>query len=742
MVTRGPPEARFVVHPLAIPSLLAAAWCTGAALATHGAGIVAGALVVCAALCVTLHRGRAGPEVLALTAALAVLGGREHRIVEMPAGTLRIEGRVVRADAHPDGTRTVLQHHGWTLELWVEGARELLPGDAVRGLARASHPGVPGMPHTLRCTAEGLEVEPGPPSLGRLAARARSALAAALRAVVGGEAGELLVTLVLGERAAVPAELRDAHRATGLSHLLAVSGAHAAMIAWALGLMPGGRRMRPVRNRAWLATALLLLAAYGAVAGAEAPVVRAVCVCVLGAVAVREGRRLPAASGLAAPAVVTALWSPAELTSPGFVLSYAAVAGLACAAASGPPAPHGPRERWLLAPLRASAWALLATAPFTLLWFGQCAPWTVALTPLLAPLVTVLLLLGLATAVLGTLAPAVATIPALALPPLCATYAGAVQLADGLPFTPVLAHANPEPLLLAAGFAGALVVLLVRPTIRCAALAALCACVPHFLPARQPGPSFKLLAVGHGQCAVATLDCGATAVVDCGSMDHVLLPARHLAAQLRRRRIELLVVTHGDRDHTGSIPALLGLVRVQHAVLPLDLVDEPCGIALRAHGTAITVLAPGESCTPLEGVVVAAPSPLPAHDNDGSLWVRVAVGGIEVLLGGDAEARGIGAALHAGVASAADVLVAPHHGRPCVASTRLLDAVRPAALLVSSALADGATALGLEARSRGIGVHTTGLRGDLVLQPGQPPRIHGALADPVGISPGRGLRGR
>jgi len=122
--------------------------------------------------------------------------------------------------------------------------------------------------------------------------------------------------------------------------------------------------------------------------------------------------------------------------------------------------------------------------------------------------------------------------------------------------------------------------------------------------------------------------------------------------------------------------------------------------------------------------------------------VRVAVGGIEVLLGGDAEARGIGAALHAGVASAADVLVAPHHGRPCVASTRLLDAVRPAALLVSSALADGATALGLEARSRGIGVHTTGLRGDLVLQPGQPPRIHGALADPVGISPGRGLRGR
>lgn len=736
MVTRAVPEARFVVHPLATPCLLAAGWSTGAALATHAAGIVAGALVACAALFVALCRGRAGPEVLALTAVLATLGGREHRIDDLPAGTLRIEGRVVRADAFPDGARVLLRHHGWDLELWVEGPCNVLPGDDVRGICRATPRGMPGEPHSLRAQASGLEVRGGAVSLARLAAVARNALAASLRSMVRGEEGELLVTLVLGERSAVPPDLRDAHRATGLSHLLAVSGAHAAMIAWALGLMPGGRRMRPVRSRAWLATALLLLAAYGAVAGAEAPVLRAVCVCALGAVAAREGRRLPAASGLGAPAVVTALWSPTELLSPGFVLSYAAVAGLACAAAHGTKAPHTARERWLLAPLRASAWAMLTTAPWTLLWFGQCAPWTIALTPLLAPLVTVLLLLGLTAALLGIAAPAVAAAPALVLPPLCSLYAASVRLADGLPFTPVLAPTNPEPLVLGSGFAAAVVLLLLAPTNRGAAAAALGACAPHFLPTRADEPVFRLLATGHGQCALATLDNGLNVVVDCGSMEHLHAPAHRAVARLRNRRIDLLVVTHGDRDHVGAIPALLGLVRVHRAVLPRDLLDEPCGRALRAHGAQVTLLAPGDACEPAPGLTVTAPSPLPAHENDGSLWVRVTLGSTTILLGGDAEARGIAAALHAGSAPPSTVLVAPHHGRPCPATARLLDAVRPAAVLVSNAAADGISAVGLEARRRGIAVHATGLRGDLALEPGPPPRVGGALHDPLQVSSG------
>ena len=742
MVTRGPEEARFVVHPLAIPVLLAAVWSTVAAIATHSLGVAGGAAVAATALGASLRRGRAGPELLAVTALFASLGTKEQWAEGLPDGPVAVAGVLVRADASPDGTRIVVQQHGWRLRVWVEGPSALLPGDRVHCIARSTPAAGPGMPTSLRTSAGGVHCSQGRPSFARWTAQARNGLARSIRGVVGGEEGELLVTLVLGERAAIPSDLREAHRATGLSHLLAVSGAHAAMLAWAMGLMPGGRRMRPVRNRLALGIALLLLVAYGAIAGAEAPVVRAVCTCVVGAVAANEGRRLAAAGGLSAPAILTAHFSPAELLTPGFVLSYSAVMGLVCAASVRPSGAEGALEQWVRSPLRASVWAMVTTAPWTLLWFGQFAPWTIALTPLLAPLVAVLLLLGLAAAVGGTVAPVAAALPAWVLPPLCAVYSGTVRLADGLPFTPVLASSNPEPFALVAGFAFAAAAVVAYPSARGAAVAAALACAPHFLPTRVPTPGFQLLAVGHGQCAVATLEDGSTVVVDCGSADHPHWPAQQLVARLRRRRVDLLVITHGDRDHVSGIPALLENARVVRAVLPADLSNEPCGRALRDHGAELILLAPGEVCEPHDDLAVAAPSLLPGHENDGSLWVRIQLQGISLLLCGDAEARGIGAALRSGAAAPSTVLVAPHHGRPTPASTRLLDAVRPAAMLVSCGTADGLSAQGVEARARGIQVFPTGLRGHLTVEPGSPPRVRGALPEPLDLSPGRGLQGR
>ena len=81
---------------------------------------------------------------------------------------------------------------------------------------------------------------------------------------------------------------------------------------------------------------------------------------------------------------VLEIGGPEVLTYQEMMQRYAAVAGLALA---GGPRDEGHLERWLLAPIRASMWATLTTAPLTLFWFGQIAPWTVVLTPLLAPLV-------------------------------------------------------------------------------------------------------------------------------------------------------------------------------------------------------------------------------------------------------------------------------------------------------------------------------------------------------------------
>ena len=82
-------------------------------------------------------------------------------------------------------------------------------------------------------------------------------LADAVAAGVGGERRAVLVGIVLGEDEGLGQELQDNFRASGLYHLLAVSGQNVAFVAgamiglaWLLGL-PGGRAVRrPRRHRA------------------------------------------------------------------------------------------------------------------------------------------------------------------------------------------------------------------------------------------------------------------------------------------------------------------------------------------------------------------------------------------------------------------------------------------------------------------------------------------------------------
>jgi competence protein ComEC len=199
-------------------------------------------------------------------------------------------------------------------------------------------------------------------------------------------------------------------------------------------------------------------------------------------------------------------------------------------------------------------------------------------------------------------------------------------------------------------------------------------------------------------------------------MQHAWLAARSVVAALRRRRLDLLVVTHADRDHHDGVPALLARVHVARAVLPARLAASELAVALRRAGVAPTVLRPGERLQPLPGVDLFAPAAgADANDNDQSLWVRLDVGGTTVLLSGDAEERGVAAALAAGFAAPSDVLVLPHHGRPNAAAAVLLARVRPRACLASASAADGETALGEVARRFGADVWATGVHGTITV---------------------------
>jgi competence protein ComEC len=671
-------------------------------------------------------RGRAFlPCLAALPTLLAALPMPERPANQPSPGPVVVEGRLVssRRDLELGTTTLEVRTDGGLQRLSVAGPIAAYPGDRIRAIARCSESAILDETNPVQAAVSACEVERGPFSFPSACARLAEVLQREVGAIGGPRHEAFLTALTLGGGARAPADVAAAHRATGLSHLLAVSGAHAAMLAWLLGLQPfsGGRR-RPV-GRAHLWSAMATLLVYGAVTGMEPPMFRALCGYTLVAIGLRMGRQTSTAQALLWPALFSAVVAPGGLLCVSFCLSYAAVAGLALA---GPPRSRSWFERFVAAPVRASFWATACTAPLTLAFFSQLAPWTILLTPLLSPLVAALLLACLLGAALGAVGLPVVWLLQTPVEAVADAYLCALAVADSLPCTPVHATCSPSTATMCAFVAIAAWILVTAKSRGRVLLAATVLCAPHFLPPPHETARVEIFAVGHGQCCLVVLDDGTTAMVDCGSQQRPALPAHKVERALRRRRIDALVLTHGDFDHTGGVAALARRMPIGLALLPEAMRGSPTHALLHEEGAEVRFLAAGETDCIAEGLEAAAPPLADASDNDGSLWVRARLRGWSLLLTGDAEEAGCDVAIAHGLAQPADVLVLPHHGRPNALGERLIDTTQPAFCLVSNDRGDGCSALGSLAMARGVPTFATATCGDLTVEGDGAPRVRAA----------------
>jgi competence protein ComEC len=633
-------------------------------------------------------------------------------------GPVWVEGRVRDVVRAPLAGRNYVQLAD-DLRVSFPGEIELVAGDRLRVLARAGEPAIPGVRGSLQAIPATMKVEARTWSFRGGCAQLRRAMERELLRLVPGEHGAMLATLVLGRATRPDPDLAAAHRATGLSHLLAVSGAHAAMLAFLLGLSSRGRHLGASHTRS--AVVLTILLVYGSIAGAEPPVLRAVVAYTLAAMAARTGRPFGIATGLLVPAWITCLVAPDALLGPSFLLSYAAVIGLAMALRGRPPETLG---EWLIDGLRASFWATLLTAPLTLGFFGQLAPWTILLTPLCAPLVAMMLLVGLIAASIAMVSPGLADFLAWPLHAMASTYAWLVYTADHLPGTPIPAWYRPPPWAIASLGGICIAYVVAVPKKRSVVIAVLGIVTLWFLPLqRRDEPHFTLFAVGHGQAALANTEQFHQIVIDCGSMQGGSRAARMIDDALTRSSIDLLVITHEDSDHHNGVPFLLQRLRVQRAIMPAGMRDTDLHALLLDHGCDIMLLKPGEQSQPLPAVHVLAPNlPDGASDNDLSLWMHLQIYDCDILLTGDAQELGTAAAIASGFVTRCDVVLLPHHGRRNANAPHLLQRSRPHACLASATTSDGQTLLGDVARKFGAELWSTGMHGTITLR-GNPVRI-------------------
>jgi competence protein ComEC len=570
----------------------------------------------------------------------------------------------------------------------------------------------------------------GPPANPVL--RAAAAVRAGLQAQVTGlfparEAG-LLLGLALGDTSRLEPAVEQDFRATGLGHLLAVSGQNVAMVlapllglAMLLRLPPWGR----------LGLGCAAVGFFVLLTGAEPSVLRAAVMAVLTLAGVVSGRPRSSASILGAAVFVLLVLDPSLVRSVGFQLSVAATAGILALAS-----PLSNRLAFLPRPLcLALATSLSAQAgvsPLLLFYFHQVPVVTLLANLLAFPAVAPAMLIGLLAAGLGMVAEPLAD-PVAALAEVFLRYLEAV--ADHLATAPLpsITSLDGGVLPLVAGLTGLAAVAWWlrsgRPLPRRAAvLAAVVLPALVWATALRAGPPSGLVVrffdVGQGDAALVSSPGGANVLID-GGPDPDLVAAK--LAALGIRRLDLVVATHAHADHVEGLPAVFARVPVGLVVEPgcdeplpsyeefLDAIadeDVPVrhprtGDVLRVGDLVVEVLSPDACFTGTE-----------SDPNNDSLVILLSYREDTVLLAGDAEEPAQEAILELGVSLEVDVLKVPHHGG-ATTLPEFFDATSPEVAVVSTGPNDYGHPVAdvlREIAQTGARVLRTDLEGDIVVR--------------------------
>jgi competence protein ComEC len=525
----------------------------------------------------------------------------------------------------------------------------------------------------------------------------------------------LLRALVVGDEAAVPADLWDRVAGAGLAHLLSVSGLHIALVwgiafaivGWVLSRSEWLLIYTNVRALAAL-VALVPAALYAAIAGLSVPAARSVVMTAIFVASLGVAREVEPLRVLCLTAAVLAVELPGAPLDISFQLSFASVLSLVLAAQLVPErarsaehADAGARlRRRLRVALLVPAAALVGTAPLVALHFNRVTPVGLLTNPILVPLAgTPATVVGLVGAAFSPFSePLARGTFALAYWPLELLQSG-IAIAAAVPFASVWV---PTPTLVEII---AIYVILGLPWLRrerrrltlALALLGLALDSAWWTHERWLHADLRVryLDVGQGDSAVVELPGGRVAVIDGGGFgrSHFDVGRRVIAPYLWSRRIlrvDYLVATHGDWDHQGGLhflarefaPRELWIGARSNERERLFLLESE----VEKGGGVVRPLRPGETVLGTGDVRIEClhpPSEGALSANDSSLVLRLIAGERSLLFTGDVEAAGEADIVFGARSSPVTVLKVPHHGSATSSGEAFLRWAAPALAVFS-----------------------------------------------------------
>ena len=557
----------------------------------------------------------------------------------------------------------------------------------------------------------------------------RAALGDAIERVLPAPAGGLAAAIVIGLRERVDERLATDFTATGLGHVVALSGWN---VAITMAVADRLAKRFPAKRRRPLLIAVAI--GYGLFAGASASVIRASFMAAAALIGAAPGRPGSGAVALSHAALALMVLDPAIAADPGFRLSALATAGLLAksqrwserAIAFGEGLPKRLRVGWSLigADVAVSLAAQAATLGLVIALFGRVAVWSIPLTlliaPLIAPATAAAILATAAGGLVHVLPSQLAVLPSLLALPATALFSAAAWIAQVGAHLPAGGIEVPRNATLGIGLIlgaiGVWLLLREEPEVvsskateesgssnasmeRLAFGIAVLIAVSTLtsLTSSAPRGSLRITALDVGQGDAILVEVSGRRMLIDGGPD----PSR-LSAELDRmipawdRRIDVLVASHPHEDHLAGLPKLLDRYRVSSVIGSEDRGGGPAASSWREilqrsnvsyhqvfTGERFSIGAAQLSVLWPDKTYLSLP---PGNDgralNDRSIVMRLDVPGFSALFTGDIESDIDARILH-NITAPVDFLKSPHHGSKTSASSALLGVLNPRIAVVS-----------------------------------------------------------
>lgn len=525
--------------------------------------------------------------------------------------------------------------------------------------------------------------------------RARNSLLIAMQKVMPAEDASAIFAMLFGGYGGIRPELLEAFTATGIVHILSVSGSHIALLAGTLQQFGKTLRIHQSYLALIVSGAIII---YSGFAGFVPPVIRSAAMGILSFLALILGREKDACRLLALTALIMLAVEPRLLYDISFQLSFGATAGLLYLAE--------PLRRNISLPYPiAASFAVTIAAqagvlPLLAWYFNSLSLSALIANFLVVPIIEFLLVVGLAGAIIGIALPLLQNI----LFVFCSLLLGLVYnitiMVSALPFSNI--YLPTVNTFVGGGYYVGLYLLLQSSQVtwlkRKYIFSIISFCCVIYIFVNYLGAnklSVHFIDVGQGDAALIITPNKHAVLLDTGGVlrsksnfdvgERVVLPyLRHYGVC----KLDYLVLTHAHDDHAGGAAAVCKKITVDKILIGRE--DRELYARIFKTGLAnLTSCIPaytGQSWT-VDGisfrVLYAAESVENRSGNETSSVIKISYGKHSFLITGDLDAKGEAALICSGIDLQSSVLKVAHHGSKTSSTADFLQEVQPIFAVIS-----------------------------------------------------------